>query len=96
MLHRNTPGEESVLKKRNVAEEEAECQAQDHGGQDVLVARSRIADEWVLEQRQPTSTGGKQVSIRGILLNQYEGNGVAVRASTHPHCMMTKVKKYTL
>ena len=50
MFHRNTPGQEGVLEKGNVAEKEAECQAQDHRGQDVFVAGSRVADERVLEQ----------------------------------------------
>lgn len=61
VLHRNTPGKESIVEKRHVAEEQAECQSCDHGRDDVLVARPRVANKGVLEQGQAACPGGQKV-----------------------------------
>ena len=50
MLDRDTSGQEGVLEERYVTEKEAKGQAEYHCRDDVLVARSWVADERVLEQ----------------------------------------------
>ena len=93
MLHRNTPGKESIVEKRHVAEEEAECQSCDHGRDDVLVACPRVADKGVLEQGQAARPGGQEVSRDMYSRRQCPLSEDITAKRTYPHCMMTSVKK---
>jgi hypothetical protein len=74
VLDRDTPGKESIVEKRYVAEEEAECQSCNHGRDDVLVACPRVADKGVLEQGQAARPGGQEVS-RDVQLSSVSAVG---------------------